>query len=113
MSDRRKMQTGDWLVWFALMTVGALLGLVVVVLVGLEEPAFVQTIIFFFIPIGFVHFFTFFLLEVAGSGSLNEAQSGSFKETKQPKPLFLLVSLPAGFTIGAVAATFGLSGTFL
>lgn len=112
MSDRRKMQIGDWLVWFGLMIVGALLGLAVVAWVGFEEPAFLQTIIFYFIPIGFGHVFMFFLFEVAGSGALNETKSASSKETRKPKPLFLLVSLPAGFIIGVVAATFGLSGTF-
>lgn len=112
MSDRRRMQLSDWLIWFALVVVGALLGLAVVAWVGLEEPAFLQTIIFYFIPIGFVHVFTFFLFEVAGSGSLNEMNVASSKETKKSKPLFLLFSLPAGFFIGAIEATFGLSGTF-
>lgn len=109
MSDQRKMQIGDWLIWFALMIVGALLGLVVVAWVGFEEPAFLQTIVFFFIPIGFVHVFLFFLFEVADSGSLNETEFTS----KKAKPLFLLVSLPAGFIFGVIAATFSLSGSFL
>ncbi len=113
MSDRRKMQIGDWLIWFALMIVGALLGLAVVAWVGFEEPAFLQTVIFYFIPIGFVHVFTFFLFEVTSSGMLDEMKSASSKETKKSKPLFLLVSLPAGFIIGVNEATFGLSGTFL
>ncbi len=113
MSDRRKMEIGDWLIWFALLIVGALLGLAVVALVGFEEPAFLQSIIFYFIPIGFVFVFTFFLLEVVGPPSSNDVNSSSATQTKKPKPLFLLVSLPTGFTIGVIEATLGLSGSFL
>lgn len=113
LSDRRKMQIGDWLIWFALLIVGGLLGLAIVAWVGLEEPAFLQTVVFYFIPIGFVHVFTFFLFEVTGSDMLDEMKSASSKETKKSKPLFLLVSLPTGFVIGVIEATFGLSGTFL
>lgn len=113
MSDRRKMQIGDWLIWFALLIAGALLGLIIVVLVGLEEPAFVQTVLFYFIPFGFVFVFTFFLFEVTGSNALDETDVASSQDPKKPKPLFLLVSLPAGFIIGAVAATLGLNGTIL
>ena len=113
MSDRRRMQIRDWLTWIALLIVGALLGLAVVAWVGFEEPAFLQSIIFYFIPIGFVFVFTFFLFEVAGSGLPIEVESSSAKETKKTKPLFLLLSLPAGFAIGAIWATFVLSGALL
>lgn len=113
MSDRRTMQIGDWLVWVALMIVGVLLGLAVVAWVGFEEPAFLQTIIYYFIPIGFVFVFTFFLHEAGGGGPLNGTRAQSSKDTKKLKPLFLLFSLPAGFIIGLIAATFGLSGTLL
>jgi hypothetical protein len=113
MSDRRKMQMGDWLTWIALLIVGGLLGLAIVAWVGFEEPAFLQSIIFYFIPIGFVFVFTFFLFEVAGSGLPIEVEASPTKETKKPKSLFLLVSLPVGFAIGAIWATFGLSGVLL
>ena len=113
MNDRRKMQMGDWLTWIALLIVGGLLGLAVVAWVGFEEPAFLLSIIFYFIPVGFVFVFMFFLFEVAGSGLPIEVEASSTEETKKPKPLFLLVSLPAGFAIGAIWATFGLSGALL
>lgn len=108
MSDRRQMQFSDWLIWLALMIVGGLLGVLVVAWVGFEEPAFLHTIVYFFIPIGFVHVFIFFLFDVADSVALNQMKSTS----KKLKPLFLLVSLPAGFIIGVIAATFSLSGLF-
>lgn len=112
MNDRRKMKIGDWFVWFALLAVGALLGLAVVALVGFEEPAFFLSIIFYFIPIGFVFVFAFFMLELAGPHSLDEVNAPPRTEAKKPKPLFLLTSLPAGFVIGVIKATFGLSGEF-
>lgn len=113
MRDRRKMQLGDWLIWIALLVVGALLGLAVVALVGFDEPAFFLSIVFYFIPVGFLFVFTFFMFELAGPSSLDEDDASSGRETKKPKPLFLLASLPAGFAIGAIDATFGLSSAYL
>lgn len=112
MRDRRKMKIGDWFIWFALLAVGVLLGLAVVALVGFEEPAFFLSIIFYFIPIGFIFVFAFFMFELAGPHSLDEVDTSSGRETKKPKPLFLLASLPTGFIIGVIEATFGLSGLF-
>lgn len=113
MSDRRRMRMSDWAISVVLLVVGALLGLAVVVWVGSEEPAFWLSVIFWFIPIGFINTFVFFLSDVSAPSLSDDADSLHHGDAQKHKPMLLLYSLPAGFVIGAIGIVYGFSEVLL
>ncbi|MEO0912695.1 MAG: hypothetical protein AAFY59_06880 [Pseudomonadota bacterium] len=111
MNERHKMEFGDWLNGTAILAVSLFIGLAVGEWVTLEGAAFWLTIIYIFIPFGFVFVFIFFMSEVSDlSSGIKRPVS---RPPKRPKPLALLASLPAGFFIGVIGAQFGLSEILL
>ncbi len=113
MSDRRRMTMSDWATLVVLFVVGALLGLAVVFWVGSEEPAFWQSVIYWFIPIGFINTFVFFLSDISAPALSDEADTSQRSDAQELKPMLLLYSLPAGFIVGAVGFVFGFNEVFL
>ena len=113
MNDRRRMRMSDWAISVVLFVVGALLGLAVVIWVGSEEPAFWPSVIFWFIPIGFINTFVFFLSDMSAPSLSDEAGSLHRRDAQKLKPMLLLYSLPAGFMIGAIGVVYGFSEVLL
>ncbi len=113
MSDRRRMRMSDWAISVVLFVVGALLGLAVVVWVGSEEPAFWLSVIYWFIPIGFMNIFVFFLSDMSAPSLSDDAESPRRRDAQKLKPILLLYSLPAGFVIGAIGIVYGFSEVLL
>ena len=113
MSDRRKMHIGDWLNGAAILAVGLFLGLAIGEWINLEGAAFWLTIVYVFIPFGFVFLFIFFLDDLMDRSFFSSIKPPSSKKTEERKPLALLLSLPTGFMIGAIGAQFGLTEILL
>ncbi len=113
MGDRRKMQIGDWLNGAAILAVGLFLGMAVGELINLEGAAFWLTIVYVFIPFGFVFLFIFFLDDLMDRSLFSGIKPASSNGTEKRKPLALLFSLPTGFVIGVIGAQFGLSEVLL
>lgn len=112
MSDRRKMHFIDWLSGAAMLAVGVFLGLAVGEWVKLDGAAFWTTIVYVFIPFGFVFLFIFFSTDLLDR--LNGAvKPAAVRRWERRKPLALLFFLPAGLLIGAIGAQFGLSEILL
>ncbi len=112
MSDRRKMQFGDWLSGAAMLAMGIFLGLAVGEWVKLDGAAFWLTIIYVFIPFGFVFLFIFFMTDLLDrfNGAVKPA---AVRRWEKRKPLALLFFLPAGVLMGTIGAQFGLSEILL
>ena len=113
MSERRKMQGIDWVIGASSVAVGLFLGLAVGEWVKMEGIARWLTIIYIFIPFGFVFLFIFFLDEVTDRVFFTGVKSSAAKREKRRKPLALLLTLPVGLVIGAIGAQFGLSELLL
>jgi len=111
MSDRRKMQLGDWFNGAALFAVGLFLGLAIGEWLTLEGTAFWLTIIYIFIPFSFVFLLIFFLGEVTDRSFFSGVKAP--KRPEKPKPLALLATFPSGLIVGAIGAQLGLSEILL
>ncbi len=113
MSNRRRMQLGDWLNGAALLAVGVFLGLAIHNMAQLVGTAFWPMIII--IPVLFGGVFLLVLVfdglidRIFPSGIVPATQ----QKTKERRPLALLSSLPTGIIIGVIGAHFGLGEIML
>lgn len=112
MTDRRKMQFGDWINGAALLAIGVLLGVALGEWLTLEGAAFWFAIVYIFIPFGFV--FLLILLLPKVFDYLNYGvKPAAVKRWERRKPLALFFFVPAGVIVGVVGAQFGLAELLL
>ena len=108
MSERRKMQFIDWVMSASFLAIGLFLGLAVGEWLKLDGIARWLTLIYIFIPFGFVFLFIIFMHDLWDRIFFNIKPASSSRYEKA-KPLTLLLSLPVGLLVGVIGAEFGLS----
>ena len=113
MRERHKMQLFDWVIAAGLLAVGFYLGLAVGALLQLDGFAFWFTIIYVFIPFGFVFLFIYFMDDLADRIFSGARKPAHLKHTQKRKPLALLLSLPIGLVVGVIGSQVGLTEFFL
>ena len=109
MSERRRMQIGDWINAGFLLVIGVYLGFAVDGLLQLATTSFWPMVIILLLM-----FVGIFLFELLVDKLFNRifpigVRSANKSEAKRPKPLTILLSLPAGVTLGIVLARLGLA----
>lgn len=113
MSDRCKMQVGDWLNGAAILAAGVFLGIAIDAMLDLAGTAFWPLIILIPVLIGGgflgVLFFDRLVDRFFPSGIRPASRPGTGKR----RPLALLLSLPAGIIIGVIGAQLGVSDMLL
>jgi hypothetical protein len=107
MSDRRKMQIGDWGNGAAILAVGVFLGLAIYNMIPLVGTSSWPLIIIIPVLVGGVFLFELGFNKLVDWIFPNGIKSAGRSQVKQRKPLALLLSLPTGIIIGVVGAQQG------
>lgn len=97
----------DWFLAAGNLAVGLLLGAAIGEWIGMEEDAFWFTVIYVFIPFGFVFLLVYFLNKVAYRGFFKGEEPAAVRRLNRRNRLAYLAWIAIGMVLGVIGSQFG------